>query len=48
MTMEEHLVRIRLRYVVEDTDRYGNVRLYFRRKGHKKLRLPGLPGQTNL
>jgi hypothetical protein len=24
---------------VEDVDRHGNVRLYFRRKGHKKLRL---------
>jgi len=44
MTEEEYLVRIRLRYVIEDVDRYGNVRLYFRRKGEKKTRLPGFPG----
>jgi integrase/recombinase XerD len=25
-------------------DRHGNVRLYFRQKGHLKTRLPGLPG----
>src|SRR5262249_51791101 len=38
------MVKIRLRYVVEDTDRHGNPRLYFRRKGRSKVRLPGLPG----
>src|SRR5262245_52978768 len=38
------MVNIRLRYVVEDTDRHGNLRLYFRRKGQPKVRLPGLPG----
>ena len=38
------MVKIRLRYVVEDTDRHGNPRLYFRRKGERKVRLPGLPG----
>jgi hypothetical protein len=38
------MVKIRLRYVVEDTDRHGNPRLYFRRKGQPKVRLPGLPG----
>ena len=38
------MVKIRLRYVVEDTDRHGNVRLYFRRRGQPKARLPGLPG----
>jgi integrase/recombinase XerD len=38
------MVKIRLRYVVEDTDRLGNPRLYFRRKGQAKVRLPGLPG----
>ena len=32
---------IRLKYVVEDTDRRGNVRLYYRRKGAPKTRLPG-------
>ncbi len=35
---------VRLKYVVEDTDRHGNVRRYFRRKGQPKIRLPGLPG----
>jgi integrase len=38
------MVKIRLRYVAEDTDRHGNPRLYFRRKGQPKVRLPGLPG----
>src|SRR5215831_14396427 len=38
------MVKIRLRYVVEDTDRHGNLRLYFRRAGQLKVRLPGLPG----
>jgi integrase len=38
------MVRVRLRYVVEDVDRHGNARLYFRRKGQPKIRLPGLPG----
>jgi integrase len=38
------MVRVRFRYVVEDVDRYGNVRLYFRRKGQPKIRLHGLPG----
>jgi integrase len=38
------MVRLRLKYLVEDMDRHGNVRLYFRRKGQPKIRLPGLPG----
>lgn len=38
------MVHIRFRYVVEDVDRHGNVRMYFRRKGRRKIRLPGLPG----
>jgi integrase len=32
--------KIKVRYVVEDTDRHGNVRLYLRRSGYKKVRLP--------
>lgn len=28
-----------LKYVVEDRDRHGNVRIYFRKKGEKKVRL---------
>jgi hypothetical protein len=38
------MVRIKLKYVVEDVDRHGNVRLYFRRKGQPKIRLRGVPG----
>lgn len=34
-------MKIRLRYVVEDTDRHGNVRIYYRRRGRLKVRLPG-------
>jgi integrase/recombinase XerD len=37
-------MRVRLKYVIEDVDRRGNARLYFRRKGQPKIRLPGLPG----
>jgi integrase len=32
------------RYVVEDVDRHGNVRIYFRRKGQRKIRLAEMPG----
>jgi integrase len=32
------------RYVVEDVDRHGNVRIYFRRKGQPKVRLSEVPG----
>jgi len=32
------------RYVVEDTDRHDNVRVYFRRKGQPKIRLAEKPG----
>lgn len=35
---------IRLRYLVEDTDRHGNVRLYVRRPGQPKIRLHETPG----
>src|SRR5215469_4911126 len=35
------------RYIVEDTDRHGNVRLYFRRKGEPKVRLRETPGTTS-
>lgn len=33
--------KIRVKHVVEDTDRHGNVRLYLRRKGRAKVRLDG-------
>ena len=32
------------RYVAEDVDRHGNVRIYFRRKGQRKIRLSEVPG----
>ena len=38
------MVRIKLKYVVEDQDRHGNIRHYFRRKGQPKIRLRGIPG----
>ena len=34
----------RLKYVVEDTDRHGNVRIYLRKPGHSKIRLKSQPG----
>ena len=37
-------MRVHLKYVSEDIDRHGNVRIYFRRKGQSKIRLLGLPG----
>jgi hypothetical protein len=32
------------RFLVEDVDRHGNVRVYFRRKGQRKIRLSETPG----
>jgi len=40
------MVSLRLKHVVEDVDRHGNVRIYFRRPGFKKIRLKGLPGSA--
>jgi integrase len=40
------MVSLRLKYIVEDLDRHGNVRLYFRRPGFRKVRLKGLPGSV--
>jgi len=39
-------MQIRLKYVVEDTDRHGNVRLYFRKAGQSKIRLPAPIGSA--
>jgi integrase len=36
-------VKIDLPYLIEDVDRHGNVRLYVRRRGHKKIRIRALP-----
>lgn len=38
------MVNIRVKYVVEDRDRHGNIRLYFRRTSQPKIRLPGPKG----
>jgi integrase/recombinase XerD len=40
------MVSLRLKYVVEDVDRHGIVRIYFRRPGFPKIRLRGLPGRA--
>jgi integrase len=40
------MARIKLKYVMSDIDRHGNVRHYFRRGKTKKIRLPGLPGSA--
>ncbi|HKD25938.1 MAG TPA: tyrosine-type recombinase/integrase [Xanthobacteraceae bacterium] len=36
--------RIKLEFVQAFVDRYGRARHYFRRRGHKRVPLPGLPG----
>ncbi|MGR3638738.1 tyrosine-type recombinase/integrase [Alterinioella nitratireducens] len=41
--MPEDSMKFRLKYVVEDVDRHGNVRLYYRRNG-QKIRLRGPAG----
>jgi integrase len=38
------MVTVRLRYVHQDTDRHGNVRTYFWRKGGPKVRIREVPG----
>ena len=37
---------IELRYLVEDVDRYGKARIYFRRKGQRKVPLRAPVGST--
>jgi integrase/recombinase XerD len=38
------MVTLRLRFVVSDKDRHGNIQYYFRRKGEAKVRFHGAPG----
>lgn len=38
--------RFHLPHVSADTDRHGNVRYYFRKRGQRKIRLPGRPGDA--
>jgi len=40
------MTRIELAYVHRFTDRHGHLRYYFRRPGHPRARLPGLPGSA--
>lgn len=42
--MRDGLGDMRLKYLVEDTDRHGNVRLYVRKSGLPKVRLLQAPG----
>ena len=32
-------MRLNLKYVIEDVDRHGNVRVYYRPPGHTKIRM---------
>lgn len=43
---EADLVKLGFRYLVEDRDRHGNVRLYVRVPGNRKVRIKGTPGTT--
>src|ERR1700730_12348006 len=40
------MARIRLKYLVEDVDRHGNVRCYVRVPGKPKIRIRGMPGSA--
>jgi hypothetical protein len=40
------MARIKLKHVNGVADRYGNIRYYFRKRGHKNVRLRGLPGSA--
>lgn len=42
--MKDGSGEMKLKYLVEDVDRHGNVRIYFRRKGQPKIRLHATPG----
>lgn len=44
--MASTAVKFNLKGVVEDKDRHGNVRLYFRASGKKKVRLRETPGSA--
>lgn len=43
MSAEGDVPRRLPRYCVEDIDRYGNIRIYLRRKGQPKIKLDGTP-----
>jgi len=37
-------MKVTLRYVIEDVDRYGNVRIYVRKPAQRKVRIREMPG----
>jgi hypothetical protein len=41
------MTRIRLDFVQSFNDRHGRPRYYFRRRGYKRIPLPGLPGSAD-
>jgi integrase len=42
--MDSMIMRLKLPYLVEDADRHGNIRLYVRKKGRRKVRIRETPG----
>jgi enterobacteria phage integrase len=46
MMLVSDMAVIRIPYVNAYTDRHGNVRRYFRKRGHKPVPLPGAPGSV--
>ena len=38
------MIAVKLKYLIEDVDRYGNLRYYVRRPGLKKIPIKGIPG----
>lgn len=44
MRMRDGLGEFRLKYLVEDMDRHGNVRIYVRKRGQAKIRMRQEPG----
>ncbi|RVC30766.1 hypothetical protein [Mesorhizobium sp. M7A.F.Ca.CA.004.12.1.1] len=46
MDVASTMVKFNLKGVVEDRDRHGNIRLYFRAPGRKKIRLREKPGSA--
>jgi hypothetical protein len=39
-------MQLKLPFLVEDADRHGNIRVYVRKKGQKKIRIRAQPGTT--
>ncbi len=44
LKMRETAMKVTLRYIIEDVDRYGNVRIYVRQPGKRKVRIRETPG----